>query len=376
MMAYSREHNLLTLTEFMAHGASGGIRKAITIFASLVIFLSFIFYIASQFQGAGNTFALTFDMAAGDSIMLGGGVILIYTILGGFWAVSVTDTLQGILMLITAIILPIAAYFAVVDMAGGLWSGLISVYDQEALTISGKNIGLAVIGMIAGNLAIGLGALGQPHLHARFMAIKDEKSMRLARVIGISWYTTVFFGMFALGLMGHVLVPAIENPENVFFTLTTELFPPVIGGILLAAVLSAIMSTADSMLLVAAATVSHDLGVGRMFKGKEVLISRLSITVICILSIWVAINLPASIFSRVLFAWNALGAAFAPLILMRLAGIKVKHMGALLAMIVGFSLTVIFFLEPNTPGDVQERVAPFVAGLLILILAREKKQQQ
>jgi len=374
MMDYSRKHNILTLTDFLARGSDAGMKKAITLFASLIIFISFIFYIASQFQGAGNTFALTFGMSASSSIMLGGGVILLYTLLGGFWAVSVTDTLQGMLMLFTAILLPVMAYGAVVDSFGSLSAGLASVYDADALSLTGSNAGLAIIGVIFGNLAVGLGAIGQPHLQARFMALRDKRAMRTARYIGVGWYVIVFFGMCFLGLAGHALHPVVDNPENIFFILTGSLFSPVIGAILLAAVLSAIMSTADSMLLVAGATVSHDLGVGKAFKGRELLVSRFAIAFVCTTAIIVAINLPASIFSRVLFAWNALGAAFGPLIIMRLAGISVKPIGVLLAMIIGFGLAVFFYMSPNTPGDIVERLVPFAMGLVVLLLLRNKSK--
>jgi len=174
-----------------------------------------------------------------------------------------------------------------------------------------------------------------------------------------------------LGLAGHALHPVVDNPENIFFILTGSLFSPIIGAILLAAVLSAIMSTADSMLLVAGATVSHDLGLGKAFKGRELLISRIVIAFVCVTAIIVAINLPASIFSRVLFAWNALGAAFGPLIILRLAGISVKPIGVLLSMVIGFALAVIFYLSANTPGDIVERLVPFVVGLLVLLLLRD-----
>ena len=373
MMTYSRKNNILTLTDFLAHGTDDGWKKASVIFASIVILISFTFYIASQFQGAGNTFALTFGISASSSIMLGGGVILLYTLLGGFWAVSVTDTLQGMLMLLSAVLLPTAAYVELVSQAGSFSAGLESVYDADALTLSGKNIGMAAIGMIVGNLAVGLGAIGQPHLNVRFMAMRDKKALNIARIIGIAWYAIVFFGMCLLGMIGHALMPNIDNPENIFFALTESVFTPIIGAILLATVLSAIMSTADSMLLVAASTLAHDLGLGKYFTGREILISRIAIIGISALSIVVAIYLPASIFSRVLFAWNALGAAFGPLVLVRLAGIKIQQSYAFFAMVTGFSLAVLFYSMDNPPGDILERVAPFTCGIIILMLSKVKK---
>ncbi|WND03505.1 sodium/proline symporter [Temperatibacter marinus] len=365
MRRFSKEHKILTLTDFLSFGADGPLKKAIVLLSSLIILVSFIFYIASQFQGAGNTFALTFDMQASESILLGGVVILLYTMLGGFWAVSLTDTLQGILMFLAAIIMPVAAFITLSDM-GGFWVSLEKIYEPSALTLSGQSMGLALVGLIIGNLAVGLGALGQPHLQARFMAMKDDKAINQAAILGIGWYAFVFFGMCLLGLMGHAILPDLNNPENIFFELTAVLFPSVLGGIILAAVLSAVMSTADSMLLVAAGIFSHDLGLSQRFKDREVLVSRLAIVAVTALSIWVAIQFEASIFNRVLFAWNALGAAFGPLIIMRLAGVDFRARGAFLAIASGFGCAVYLFSQPNMPGDWLERLAPFILGLVIL----------
>lgn len=371
MMQFSRQKNILTLTDFIAYGSEGKERQGIIVFSSIIILISFIFYISSQFQGAGNTFASSFSMDMTRSIILGGVIIMLYTLLGGFWAVSVTDTLQGILMLAAAMLLPVTAVYTL-----GGWQHFVeqltAISSAEQLSWSGKNAGLLAAGVVIGNLATGLGTFGQPHLLARFMALKNMRALQQARFIAISWYALVFSGMVLLGLAGHVLAPELANPEQIFFHLTTTLFPPLLGSILLAAVLSAIMSTADSMLLVAAAAVAHDLGVAKHFPGKELLIARLVIAIICALAIMVAIYLPASIFSRVLFAWIAIGSAFGPLIFIRLAGFEVKPGAVLGSLICGFSLAVVLYLLPNTPGDIAERTLPFIAASLILLLGRSK----
>lgn len=369
MMHYSRAHNLLTLTDFIAHRSDGKQRRAIVRFASLVILLSFTVYIASQFQGAGNTFALTFDMDMAESIVLGGLIIMLYTLMGGFWAVSVTDTLQGILIALTSLLLPLMAFVAIGDWAS-FAEGLRAVSSAEQLSLSGKNLGLLAAGVIVGNLAVGIGTFGQPHLLARFMAIRSDRALAQARVMAIGWYVLVFGGMVFLGLAGRILVPEIDNPENIFFQLTRELFSPLLGAMLLAAVLSAIMSTADSMLLVAAAAVAHDLGLAKKFPGRELWLSRAVIAAFCVLAIVTAIYLPASIFSRVLFAWIAIGSAFGPLVFFRLAGIAVSARGVLISMVTGFTLAVLFYLLPSTPGDLAERLIPFSSALLVLWCCR------
>jgi len=371
LMTHSREKNQITLTDFLADDTVGGVRKGIVGVSSVIIIFSFTFYVAAQFQGAGNTFSSSFGMSMNSSIITGAFIIMLYTLLGGFWAVSVTDTVQGTLMGITALLLPIAA-LSQVGGIDGFVSGLQSVSTPEQLSWTAGNAGLLAVGVILGGLSIGFGTYGQPHLLVRFMALRDAKALRQARVITILWYLVVFMGMCFLGLVGHVLHPSVENPETIFFVLTDSLFTPVFGAILLAAVLSAIMSTADSQLLVAASAIAHDLGLGRGDAKRSLLISRLTIVGLVIFAVIVSIYLPEKIFSRVLFAWIALGSAFGPTLFMRLAGVRLRPGGVLLSIMTGFLLAVIFYLMPNTPGDILERLAPFSTGLAVLFLSREK----
>jgi len=371
LMDYSRRKNQLTVTDFLADDSTGAARKSIVLAASVIIIFTFTFYVAAQFQGAGNTFSSSFGWSMQSSIILGALIIMVYTLLGGFWAVSVTDTVQGGLMAVAALLLPLAA----LSDAGGWGSfteALYAVSSPEQLSWTAGNTGLLALGVIFGGLGISLGTFGQPHLLVRFMALRDAKALRQARIITIAWYGVVFAGMILVGLIGHVLFPAVANPETIFFTLSDNLFTPVLAGILLAAVLSAIMSTADSQLLVAASAISHDLGLGRKQAQRSLLVSRLTIVGLVVLSVLVAIYLPEKIFSRVLFAWSALGAAFGPTLFMRLARVPLKPLGVLLSILTGFSLAVIFYLLPNTTGDVLERVAPFFASLGVLLLFRQR----
>jgi Na+/proline symporter len=202
--------------------------------------------------------------------------------------------------------------------------------------------------------------------------LRDARALSQARLITIAWYLVVFGGMCFVGLVGHVLSPGIENPETIFFALTDTLFTPVVGAVLLAAVLSAIMSTADSQLLVAASSIAHDLGLGHGSAGRNLLISRLTIVGLVVFAVVVAIYLPEKIFSRVLFAWVALGAAFGPVLFLRLSGQALKPQGVFLSIITGFSLAVIFYLLPNTVGDIAERLIPFCASLALLLMFRVK----
>lgn len=375
VMAIGAEQQLLSATEFIALGTSGGQRQQIIGLTSLIILFCFIIYIASQFQGAGNTLSSTFGINSASSIALGGAVILVYTLLGGFWAVSVTDTLQGMLMLLAAVLLPVAA---VLQLGGPLqfWSTLAASTDADFMRFTGNGPAWVTAGMIAGSLAVGLSSLGQPHLVARFMALRDARALRQGQIIATSWYAIVFFGMCLVGFAGRILVSELDNPEQVFFAVNAQLFPSVLGAVLLAAVLSAIMSTADSMLLVAGASVAHDLGITRRYRLNALLVSRLVIALLSVIAIAVAIYIPATIFQRVLFAWVAIGSALGPIILCRALRLSVAPGRILPAITLGFSAAVVCYLLPNSPGDIVERTLPFLLGLGTLLLRPAGHQPQ
>lgn len=362
---FSRQHDHITLTEIVAHKTEGAARRRIMIASTLIIVFSFVFYVAAQFQGAGSTFASSFDMRMDISIMLGASIILIYTLLGGFWAVSLTDAVQGLLMAVTSVVLPLTAYMAVGGYQG-LVQGLAASETAGVLSLNGANLGWAAIGIVIGGLSIGLGTYGQPHLMARLMALRDKPALLMARRLTILWYFIVFIGMWFVGLVGHVLYSDIGNSEQVFFVMLDGLVPTVLAAIMLAAVLSAIMSTADSQLLSAAAAISNDLFSLSGEPSKNLLISRLVIVILVVVSVIVAIYLPDKIFSRVLFAWQALGAAFGPLLFARLAHRSMAPGAVLSAILCGFFMTIVLSLLPNGPADVWERLVPFCCSAMIV----------
>lgn len=370
LMTQSRKKKHITLTDFLLDGISGTLRRTMLWIISLIIVFSFIFYIAAQFQGAGSTFSLSFGLPINKSIIIGALIVMLYTLIGGFWAVSLTDTLQGILMAITAVLLPLTALVEI----GGLsafFEALRKASTPEQWSFTAANTGLYAIGAVLGSIAIGIGTFGQPHLLIRFMALRDEKALRQARLIATAWYILVFVGMLFVGLAGRILYSDVGNPETIFFVMTEHLFSPVLGAILLAAVLSAIMSTADSQLLVAAGVIAYDLGLGGHGTNRLLLASRLSIVVIVSLSILVSIYLPEKIFDRVLFAWIALGSAFGPSVFIRLASVTVPPMSILLSILCGFISAVSFHLMSDIPA-IAAHAAPFALGLLPLLLANQK----
>ena len=366
--AVAHRNRWVTLNDLVADGVGGRQRTVLLSLAALVVAISFTFYVAAQFQGAAVTFANVMEVSELQALLLGAGILLAYTLLGGFWAVSVTDALQAMLMLVAALLLPWFALDAA-GGAGGLAERLAAIAAPAQLSLTGERQGLLAVGFLLGMVSVGFGPLGQPHLLNRIMAIRDLQQLRVARVVALGWFVIVLGGMFVLGLCGHVLLvdTPVADPEQIFFQLTSGLLPAVLAGVLIAAVLSAIMSTADSQLLVAASAVSHDL-----MHSTSLLVSRLVVLSVGMLAVLVAYGMPDAIFTRVLFAWNALGAAFGPTVIARLLRWTVRPGAVTLAVAAGFGLTVILYLAPDTPGDVAERAVPFLVGLAIVLFGKRR----
>lgn len=361
----SKDQGALTTTELLAGPPDRPLHWPIRWVASLIIIFSLTFYVASQFQGAGKSFHSTFQMDPKTSIIIGSAVVVIYTMMGGFWAVSLTDTLQGFVMAATAIILPLGALVSVGGF-GGLITGLQKVQITGYTSLIGDRSMLGGALFVFGILGIGLGYPGQPHVVNRFMALRDDpNAVKQARRIAMTWAWVVYTGMFLLGLCGRVLVSQIADKETIFLQLANAIFPSVLAGIMLAAVLSAIMSTADSQLLVAASSISHDL-MGQPDKelSSSAIVWRARIVVLAlsILAMLLALYGAKEIFSSVLFAWTAMGSAFGPLLLLTALRGPVPPLATLVAMLAGFGLSVLFYSIPATKGTPLERVLPFVVS--------------
>ncbi|MBT7922201.1 MAG: sodium/proline symporter [Candidatus Marinimicrobia bacterium] len=354
----------ITLTDVLAKDDNGFSIKELRWLASVIILFCFVFYIASQFDAAGQSFQSTFGIDKNISIILGAGIILIYTLLGGFWAVSVSDTIQGIMMALSAIILPIVA----VSQAG--LGNIVASFSNQSIFSSPSGMGgIFALGFIFGTLGIGIGYPGQPHVVNRFMAIEPGEKVRQGRMIAFGWALIIYPGMIFLGWAGRILMD-IAGHEQILIVMGNQLLPPVLAGIILAAVLSAIMSTADSQLLVAASSVSHDLkSSGEEFSLNQ---TRIVVAVICVISVFMAIFVDKSIYSRVLFAFSAMGAAFGPLLIGRMQGGVPKN-NAISAMAVGFFGTLLFYYSDMKPeGNPLERLIPFSLAFIIVQMGRKK----
>ncbi|WP_051881916.1 sodium/proline symporter [Parvularcula oceani] len=375
----ARAKRQVTLTDFLTDGLGESGKRALALLSTALILLCFVFYIAAQFDAAAKAFADQFGMGWAEAVLLGAAIIVIYALMGGFWAVSVTDTLQGLVMVFVAVGLPLIAVIA----AGGP-SGIAEALrnaPEGYLSASGGRGLFALLGFILGVASIGLGTFGQPHLHARLMSLKDERARRLGFAMAIGWGVLVFLGMAALALAGRALTGgALVDGEVLFYRVAADVLPAVLAGIVIAAVLSAVMSTVDSILLSAAAAVAHDLGYTRRHPKRALLISRGVMVGIAAFAVILTLTLPDTIFNRVLFAWSALGAAFGPLMFARIAGRRPDALRSGLAVASGFLVTVFFYamgtLEGegwlialgHLDGDPFERFVPWILPLLFVFV--------
>jgi sodium/proline symporter len=357
LYAKSRESGAITLTEFIAGPPGDPARRTVMRMGAAVILFSFTFYIAAQFQAAGTTFASVLGIEQSTAIVIGAAVVLAYVWLGGFWAASVTDTIQGLLMALSALLLPILALLAVGGPGELLHS--LSAENSTGFQLWTDQSSLpAAVGFVFGLFGIGLGYPGQPHVVNRFMAIKSEQAIVQGRRIAITWACIIYTGMVLLGWCGRVLVENLGDGEQLLFVLATLLLPSVLAGVMVSAILSAIMSTADSQLLVAASSVSHDLKDEHRDDASGLTRARWVVLVIGLLAILLAIVFPDRIFSRVLFAWQALAAAFGPLLIITLWCGPVRPQWRIGALATGFLLTVGLSWTVESPGDWVERLVP------------------
>lgn len=335
----SAETGAVTLTEFLAHGAPPRPARAIAISASLIVLVSLGVYVASQFQGAGKTFAELLGTDPTHAVLLGGAVVVLYTMVGGFWAVSVTDFVQGLVMAAASVIVPVAALIATGGWVG-MFDGL-RTSDPALLDLWDGKGGPALLGFLIGTLGIGLGYPGQPHVVNRFMAMRDDRDIRRGAWISLAWALVIYNGMLVSGWCARSLVETVSDNEAILLAMTERLFPPAVAGIIVAAVLSAIMSTADSQLLVCGSTVAHDIP--RRKARRKVLLDRVTVLLLSTLAILAALFVQETIFNTVLFAWSALGAAFGPLLLVRLYRGPVRPGWALASIWVGFLVTLAWY---------------------------------
>ncbi|AKG07018.1 proline:sodium symporter PutP [Moraxella bovoculi] len=336
--------NALTLPDYFSNRFNDT-SHLLRIMSAVVIIVFFTVYTAASLVGGGKLFESSLGMSYDLGIWLTAGVVVAYTLFGGFLAVSLTDFVQGVIMLVAMLLVPIVAFSEI----GGLSAG-IEVARSVNPELFNIMSGVTVMGAIS-LAAWGLGYFGQPHIIVRFMAIRSVKDVPTARNIGMSWMIVSLIGALMVGLSGVAYIHnhnmELADPETIFLVFSQLLFHPLISGFLLAAILAAIMSTISSQLLVASSSLTRDIY--KLFldkdasEARQVLVGRICVVAVALLAIFIAGNKDSSVLKLVSHAWAGFGAAFGPLVLLSLMWKRMNRNGALAGMIVG-ALTVIVWV--------------------------------
>lgn len=362
----------LTLPEYLARRL-GDPSHLLRIATTVVIIVFFTFYAAAGLVAGAKLFQSTLGTDYYTALMVGIGVIVAYTAIGGFLAVSWTDAFQATLMLIALCAVPVI----VVTELGGVGSTLDLLQAQEpAMTMLTQNLG--IVGLVS-LLAWGLGYFGQPHILARFMAIEDVDLMASARRTAMSWMVIITGAAVAVGLTGIAwfgleTTPTLTdaNAEMIFIRLSQLLFNPWIAGALLAAILAAVMSTIDSQLLVASSALAEDVyrPLIRPDAGDReiVWIGRIAVALIGCVATFIAWDPANQVLALVSYAWAGLGASFGPVILLSLYWNRLSRYGALAAMLAGGAVVVIWKQLEGGWFDVYEILPGFVAASAVAIV--------
>ena len=334
-----------------------------------IILIMVTTYVTAQISATGNALNTFLGWDYKTSVIVGSVIIIGYTFIGGYKAVSYTDVVQGVLMLLGLILVPAAAIYA----SGG-WGGVteaLDLHDPNFLNMFSR-AGEGIPGWVAiiSFMAIGLPFLGVPQMLVRYMSARDDGEIRKARVMSIAVMIIYLGGAITAGIAGRALFPGLDNHEAIFPTLSNNLFPSIISGLLLVVVLSAIMSTVDSLLLLSSSAIVRDL-MQKMLGSRKTdhqLASLGKIVTVIIGVIGIAFAIPEAqfIFWFVLFAWSGLGAAFGPVILGLLYYKKITREGVIAGMLGGFLTSVIWVVVfKEATYSLYEAIPGFSVGFLL-----------
>lgn len=365
----------ITIPEFFERRFEDN-NHVLRIVSSIVIILFFTLYTSSGIVAGGKLFESSFGLSYEFGLYLTAGVVVVYTFMGGFLAVSLTDFVQGCIMFIALVMVPIVAFTEVGGSAQ--FSQTINAIDPSMLDIFSS---VTLVGVIS-SMAWGLGYFGQPHIIVRFMAIRSVEEMGVARRIGMSWMLITLIGALATGFIGLAYVHqhnlTIADPETIFIHLSQILFHPLVGGFLLAAILAAIMSTISSQLLVSSSSLTEDFY--RVFLKKEasdkelVLVGRVSVVAVAVVATILAFDRSSNILTLVSNAWAGFGAAFGPIVILSLFWKRMTLNGAVAGMISGALTVILWIYFPVTiEGSslshfIYEIVPGFIVGFFVTIL--------
>ena len=372
----TEKYDALTIPEYL-HRKYQDNSNVIRLFSAVIIAFFFTFYVSAQFHASGKVINSLFGLSPVNGITIGAAVIISYTLMGGLFAVAWTDLLQGILMIGTLVILPLAGFLELQGNAYTLSDDLLQIGESNASFTMGRG-GLAAVSVILGGLSWGLGYLGQPHLVIRYMAIRNPLDVKKARTIAILWALPGITGAFLIGLVAlNYYGPEYFNyfdVEQAMPLLALELLPPVFAGLLISGAVAAMMSTADSQLLVSTSAITEDFihqYLGKNISNKALVrLSRFTIVILGLFAFGIAYLSELqerNIFGVVSYAWSGLGSAFGPALLLSLWWSDTTRKGIIAGLLTGF-LTTIIWANTELKLIVTERLVSFVFAFLMVVI--------
>jgi sodium/proline symporter len=375
---FTEKHDCLTVPDFFAARFEDK-RGLLRILSVLIITFFMISYVSAQFVAGGKAFSASFQIDPWLGIVLTAAIVLFYTILGGFLAVSLTDVIQGMFMLMALVLLPVLA----ISDRGGLGLVLLELKQLDMSLIDPLAISL---GGIIGFLGIGLGSPGNPHIIARYMSIAKPEQLRYSAVVGTIWNVVMAWGAIFIGLVGRVYYPDVSllpgsDTENLYPVLAQQYLNPILFGMIIASIFAAIMSTADSQLLVAASAIVRDLYEKYFSVKKEirpeklVFYSRMAVLILVILALIAGLLAHRQVFWLVLIAWAGLGAAFGPTSILALYWKRTTRAGVMAGMLTGTMITIIWYYTPSLKNILYELVPAFLCSFFVIMIVslRTKK---
>lgn len=359
----------ITIPDFLENRFSDN-TKILRSVSAIVIIVFFTLYTSAGFVSGGTLFESAFGLDYRIGLFVTAGVVIVYTLFGGFLAVSLTDFVQGLIMFVALILVPVVAF---TDL-GGTANVMDSVQKIDP-TLMDIFKGTSVIGIMS-FLAWGLGYFGQPHIIVRFMAINSVEELKPARRIAMGWMIISIIGALAVGLVGIAYVSknniSLEDPETIFILFSNILFHPYITGFLLAAILAAIMSTISSQLLVTSSALTEDFYKAffrRKAGDKElVLVGRLAVLLVSLVGLALSYTPKDSILSLVGNAWAGFGSAFGPAILLSLYWKRMNRWGALAGIVVGAATVMVWISVPALKGFMYEMIPGFFLSLIAVVV--------
>ncbi|MBN3493722.1 sodium/proline symporter PutP [Vibrio neptunius] len=372
LRTYSITTDALTLPEFFSRRFNDN-SKLIQVISAFFILLFFLFYTSSGLVAGGKLFETVFGLDYTTAVIIGTVCVVSYTLFGGFLAVSWTDLVQGLLMSAALMIVPIAA------MEGGVGqlSADLNNINPQLLTLWNDTKGepLSAIAIIS-LVAWGLGYFGQPHILARFKAARSNKDLTTARRIAVVWTALSMVGAMLVGLVGLIYVTnsgvSIDDGEKIFMLLVNSIFHPVVAGVLLAAILAAIMSTADSQLLVSSSALAEDFYKQLVKKDATseeiVMVGRIAVVVISIVALILAMTPDSSVLGLVSYAWAGFGAAFGPALILSLYWSRMNRNGALAGIVIGGVTIVVWKQLTGGWFDVYEIVPGIIFSSIAIVV--------